>query len=142
MTGTTTEAPKTFEFPHACVIFGRVKNAEGKSLPSVFIQCVDEYAYQRELSVKPVRTYDRVPREVRNGLEYEVHPYLHPGIRRVHRVSKAVATAFLIRLQEQLEKYPTLLFTVKEGRELPLHRGFVHLHHRLLNYDDLSQKLL
>lgn len=129
--------PKTYEFAHATVQYTENHSlATGKVMPRLYVQVIDAYSYQRELTVE----YRHEPGDSKN-LYWEYHIYRHPGRRRVEKVSQKVATAFIERFLHLCEDYPVLLFN--EGTiDRPRSDGFVRLAERLHDGEKLSAGML
>jgi hypothetical protein len=130
---------KEFQFEHASVIY-RAEHSPVTStvMPKLEVQVIDQYAYQRELSVQfKHRAGDS------KDLYWEVHAYRHPGRRNIQEVSKVVAERFIERFLEICDKYSIFLFNnadLFEGK--PRSKGFVQLTERLLDGETCSVKLL
>ena len=117
---------KHFEFKHGTVTYTVEKDANGQDRPKLYIQIIDDYRYQRELSVQ----LRHEPGDMKS-LFWEIHAYKHAGIRQISRPTEKNAKAFIARILELAEKYPSLLFN--ERGERPSFEGFVHMHDHLLD---------
>jgi hypothetical protein len=125
-----------FEKAHATLVYTETKDFTGRARPKLYIQAMDAYRYQRELSIQlRHRPGDS------NDLYWEVHTYQHPGQHEVREVSKDVATRLINRIIELGETYPALLFNEANERQ-PRSEGFVHFHNALLWGAEPSVKLL
>jgi hypothetical protein len=106
---------KTFprlEKSHSCVIV--------RDDGSVFVQSIDAYGFQREMTVSPIV----------NG--FTVHVYQHPGRREIVKMTRAKGGKFLTRFLHLAEHYPTLLFPADgECPQLSRNHGFVLLCERI-----------
>jgi hypothetical protein len=128
---------ENLQFPeaHACLL---VTLEAGRS--KLYIQAIDAYARQRELSLR----FD--------GCEkWEMHVYMHPGLRRKIEVTPHVARSFMQIVVDRAKNYPTLLFnatTFEKDRQPPIVRmaqsqGFVRLHDQLLLFGcDLTPQFM
>ncbi len=128
---------KTFQFPHATVLFSNDHSlATGQKMPKLYVQAIDQYRFQRELSVD-------FRHEPGNSsiLFWESHVYQHPGRRHIVKLGKSQAEAFIIRFLELCEQYPSLLFNAEDSNR-ERHEGFVHLCERLHRGDMPSVNLL
>lgn len=72
---------------------------------TLYVQCVDAYGYQREISVRRVA---RSHESYASGA-HEITSYVHPGRRYSGVVSRGVARRFVSRFRELITEYPTLL---------------------------------
>lgn len=92
--------------------------------PRLFVMVLDEYGFQREMSV-----------ELKNrpGLTetfWECSVYMHPGRRWYQEASPSMAKRFIKKFLDLCENHPDLLFNKSEvGR--PRCKGFVLLAERL-----------
>lgn len=122
---------------HASVVYTNEHSAAtGRNMPKLYVQVIDAYRYQRELSVQ----LRWEPGNSKN-LFWEYHIYRHPGYRYIGTISEAVATRFIERFLEQSQQYPTLLFNEASDRQARC-EGFVHLAEKLHDGYELSVKLL
>lgn len=124
---------KIYQFEHATVIYkAELSVATGKVMPSLYVQAIDAYRYQRELSVSlRWRPGDS------KSLFWNMHAYQHALRRNEMELTPARAIGFIRRFIELCELFPSLLFN-KTGEHTtdtarPRHEGFVHLHDQLLN---------
>jgi hypothetical protein len=121
-----------FERAHATVIFkNELSAATGKRIPRLYVQCIDQYGYQREWSLQ--RTHK--PGDS-STTYWESHIYQHPGRREITEVSDSIAARCIGRFLYLCENYPTLLFNETAIRAQnapngtpdvrPRSEGFVH----------------
>lgn len=130
---------RTFQFEQATVMLTVSVDFKGRARPKLYIQAIDAYRYQRELSIE----YRHRPGNS-DDMYWECHAYRHPGVRHITEPSKAVAEKLIARILELCEKYPSLLFNSSDdaGPGRARHEGFVHFHDILLAGADPSVKLL
>ena len=104
------------------------------STDGLYVQSIDIYGFQRELTVRPSL----------DAGEYEVHSYIHPGIRSRQFVSRYVALHFIERFRELITKHPDLYFNATKTEPVFLARndGFVRLHTRLISGERFSVNLI
>lgn len=134
---TDIETGRIFQFGNATVIFKNKRSAAtGCKLPSLEIQVIDQYGYQREWSLSK-----RWEPGDSKSLFWESHIYQHPGRKETELVSEALAKRVLRRFLYLCEKYPTLIFNDADERRAR-HDGFVHFAERLHRGEALSTKLL
>lgn len=130
-----------FEKAHACVIFTCDKDFNGTPRPKLYIQAIDQYRYQRELSIE----YRHEPGDS-SKLFWECHAYRHPGRRHITQLSPAVAKRLIARILHLSAEYPSLLFNAQDNaadvHDRPRSEGFVHFHETLLDGAEPSVKLL
>lgn len=144
-----THEERNYEFPntHSCVLFSRKKDVNGVERPRLYVQCMDAYSRQLELSIE----YKHRAGSMEN-LFWEVHAYRHPGVRQRTEVSEKVATELIEHFLELCDSYTTLLFNNYKIRfeprrdvhvvDRPLNEGFVHFHTQLLDGAKPSKALL
>lgn len=106
----------------ACVL---VNHPCGK----LYVQALDAYGFQRELSVV----------EIPEG--FRVSVYMHPGRRESEQVSIKTGERFMARFLEITQSYRGLLFNPTEANR-PKNAGFVSLCERLHRGEAVSAKLL
>jgi len=130
---------RTIQFEAGTVMFSTTKDANGVLRPKLYIQTVDAYRYQRELSIALIHEPGNL-----KELKWEVHAYKHPRERHITIIGKATAEALIERLLHYAEKYPTLLFNEHNygPNKLPRHEGFVHCHDKLLAGEAPSSAIL
>lgn len=121
---------------HACVLYSEERDFNGRTLPKLYIQTIDAYRYQRELTIE-------LRREPGSSSVYfwECHAYKHPGQRNVQTVTKQVAESLIERILHLARNYPTLLFN-ENSETRARHEGFVHFHDRLLAGFTATVKML
>jgi hypothetical protein len=125
--------PITFQFEkaHACAIFTKEKDAKNVERPKLYIQCIDAYGRQLELSIQ----YRHEPGEF-DKMHWELHAYRHPGVREICTLPKKLAEEFISRILDLCARFPSLLFN-DPGHGLdkssPNCSGFVRLHTGLLD---------
>jgi hypothetical protein len=125
---------KEFQFEQATVIYSTVpSDVEGLAAPKLEVQVIDQYGFQRELSVQL-----RHRAGSSHSFCWEMHAYRHPGRRNIKEVPRHVAERFIARFLEICEKHPILLF----NDEMPRSMGFVRLSECLLDGATLSVRLL
>lgn len=129
------------QFEHASVVYtAELSAATGKVMPKLYVQAIDQYSFQRELSVGRIHE----PGDSKKIL-WESHIYQHPGRRFVQNVSESVAKRFTDRFLELCETYPALLFnkTGDHSKDVarPRHEGFVRLA-EMMHRGEFSVKLL
>lgn len=110
---------KTFphlEKSHSCAIV--------RDDGSLYVQSIDAYGFQREMTVAPVV----------DG--FSVHVYQHPGRREIVKMTRAKGGKFITRFLHLVEKYPTILFPA-EGQvpQLSRNHGFVMFSERVFRGD-------
>jgi hypothetical protein len=130
---------KVFQFEQATVIYSAEHApATGMVMPKLEVQVIDQYGYQRELSVG---FHHRAGNS--KAHYWEMHAYRHPGRRNIQELSKAVAERFINRFLEVSEKYPIFLFNnADNAKGEPRSRGFVQLSEQLLDGETCSVELL
>lgn len=131
---------KFYEFEQGTVIYNveHVPDKEG-AVPKLEVQVLDQYGYQRELSL---RFRDRQS-EKAFTYYWELHTYRHPGRRDIQHVSERLALIFIARFLEICEKYPILLFNPADSAKgEPRHKGFVQLSERLLDGERYGEHML
>lgn len=110
---------KTFphlEKSHSCAIV--------RDDGSLYVQSIDAYGFQREMTVAPIV----------DG--FTVHVYQHPGRREIVKMTRAKGGKFLSRFLHLAEKYPTLLFPADgECPQLSRNHGFVVFSERVFRGD-------
>lgn len=115
-----------------------VKNDRGQL--KLYVQLIDDYGYQRELTVEYVQNSDPLK------TLWRYHAYRHPGRRNISLASPEVAIHFIRKFFGQTKRYPSLLFNeqrIVDGKcERPTGAGFVHLNEQLLDGASLSVNLL
>jgi hypothetical protein len=130
---------KVYQFPHASVVFTADRwAATGRTMPRLYVQVVDAYRYQRELTVafrhRPGASGD---------LFWEGHIYRHPHRREVSEIDERTAKRFIVRFLYLCDNYPTLLFNEADpSRDRPQCEGFVHLAERLHDEPTFSANML
>lgn len=97
----------------ACVI-------QDGPLGALYVQCIDAYGFQRELSVHLFP----------NSGKADVTVYQHPGRRDVQTLPHGIGRQFVVRFADAVTKYPGSLFNAGT-LETPRCRGFVGLCERL-----------
>lgn len=112
---------QSIELPQAVIL---VKVQDNAQWPEFFIQAIDSYRYQRELTIKPKLN-------AQNTL-WEVHAYRHPGVRHICEITCEQAHLIIARLLEISTKYPVLLWNEETQEGRARHEGFVHFHDLLL----------
>jgi hypothetical protein len=115
------------QFEQGCMLVTDTTDYNGTVCPKLYIQVIDAYGYQRELSL----AYMRVPGRGDEGYRWEIYSYKHPGIRNISELNTLTATAMIVRLVELATKYPSLLFNEGTPRQAR-HNGFVRFHDLLL----------
>ena len=85
----------------------------------IFIQVLDAYGYQRELSISHV------------GGSFELHACRHPGRRFQSQIPEKLATKLIVRFLDLAQRFPSLLWN--HAGNMPRNSGFVHLHERMLD---------
>lgn len=134
-----------FEAAHSCAIYTVTDSHAGATAeenrppvkcPKLYVQSIDAYGFQRELSVGKIHRYD--PATGKTRFFWECHAYQHPGRREISEVSEYVATRFIAEFLKFCRSYPSLLFTETQ----PINRGFVALSERLLRGEKLSASML
>jgi hypothetical protein len=130
-----------FERSHACVLFTVTEDKAGQGMicPKLYVQAIDAYRFQREMSVALIHRYD--PTTGKTSYLWEAHTYKHPGQREIAELSADVAKRFIARFLELSEKYPSLLFN-ESTAERARNEGFVHLQERIFCSEPVSVKLL
>lgn len=134
--------PITYQFDsaHACVIFTKDKDVKGRERPKLYIQALDAYSRQLELSIQ----YTHTPGDI-DALGWELYAYRHPGVREKCVLTKAVAEKLIIRILYLCEHYPKLIFNESNygaGAGYARNYGFVMFHTRLLDGCTPSVRLL
>jgi hypothetical protein len=129
------------ERSHACVLFTLTESKAGKGAicPKLYVQAIDAYGFQREMSVALIHRYNVETGET--VYLWEAHTYQHPGRREIAELSANVAQRFIARFLELAEKYPDLLFNVGNDR-YARSSGFVTLQERIFRGVPFSVKLL
>jgi hypothetical protein len=125
------QEPITYQFEkeHACVQFTKEKDVKGRARPKLYIQAIDAYSRQLELSIQ----YTHTPGDI-DALGWELHAYRHPGVREKCVLTKAVAEKLISRILHLCEKYPALLFNESGyGVGYARNHGFVMFHTQLLD---------
>jgi len=103
--------------------FASVQVTIVNDLPKLYIQCIDAYGYQRELTIQ-VKIVDGV----RIGYS---HAYLHPYGRSEKNINPRQARNLIRRFITITQKWPELLFNKKsDSRETAT--GFVRWHTQLV----------
>ncbi len=121
-----------FERAHATVIYkNEISAATGERMPRLYVQCIDQYGYQREWSLQ--RTHKPGDSSV---TYWESHIYQHPGRREIAEVRGSIAAQCIARFLYLCENYPTLLFNetcIRAQNEpngtldiRPRSEGFIH----------------
>jgi len=123
--------PVNFQFEQATVNYkNEFSEATGRKMPKLDCMLLDQYGYQRELSV----SFRWRPGDSRD-LFWEISVYQHPNRRWSSEVSASYAEAFILRFAHLCIHYPSLLFN-NTGEHLtdkqrPRGEGFVRLCERL-----------
>lgn len=126
----------------ATVTIKRVKGAPGKGDQpfSIYIQAMDAYGYQREVSadINPnsnliLQNGGRHPDTCQLVLyDCEMVVYTHPGRRTPISLRRNKLQSLINRLEARIASYPFLLFhdnvISADGRLLPKNSGFVNWH--------------
>lgn len=146
-----------FESAHSCVLFtvsdslAGIKSGEAKKpfrVAKLYVQSIDAYGYQRELSVQRTHRYNVSTGET--VYYWESHVYCHPGRRNVQEISESQAKHFIAEFLRLAREYPTLLFNAAFWRAneeqtaanvMPRNSGFVHLCEMLHRGADLAHSL-
>jgi hypothetical protein len=129
---------KEFQFEQATVVYtAEHLAAAGIVMPMLSVQVLDQYGYQRELTVHLCHTGGDS-----ETLDWDVHTYRHPGRRYIQQVSTAVAERFIERFLEICEKFPIFLFNSADNSGSPRSKGFVQLSEQLLDGAKCSVRLL
>ena len=102
------------ETASACLIH---TTPHGKA--KLFVQVLDAYGYQRELTISHV------------GGAFELHAYRHPGRRFQSQIPEKLATKLISRFLDLAQRFPSLLWN--HAGNMPRNSGFVHLHERMLD---------
>lgn len=106
----------------------------------LYVQLVDVYGYQRELSV------ERVPHADAEQTFWRSHAYQHPGRRQISVISQNTAIGFIHKFLGQVKRYPSLLFNDDQIEDGKLQRargdGFVQLNESLLRGRSLNARML
>lgn len=124
----------TRNYMNASVVYTENHNeATGRVMPSLSVQVIDDYGFQREFYLR----YRHEPGNSKN-LYWEWVIYQHPTRRNSGTVSTAVAQKFLERFHTLINDYSSLLF----GEGPPNNRGFVQLAETLHANDTLSMRML
>jgi hypothetical protein len=115
-----------FRAAHSCVIFTNDKSAAtGRKMPKLYIQSIDEYGYQRELTIQ----FRYEPGDSGNCY-WESHIYMHPGRRAIAKLGKSQAENVILRIISLARDYPDLLFNVTSSNR-PRNAGFVRFAEQL-----------
>ncbi len=117
-----------FESSMSTVQFNEGTVADDK-YPSMFIQSIDAYGFQREVVVR----FDK------DKNEYSFHSYMHPYIRHIKFISRKEGEEILQAIVNLLEKTPNVWF---DPAVTPRAKGFVMFHTRLLSGAIPSKKIL
>lgn len=131
-----------YQFENASVVYtADFSLATDRVMPKLDVMVIDQYRYQRELSV----AFRHEPGDSKKLL-WEYHAYRHPGRRYIGTISKSVGQRFINRFLDLCENYPSLLFN-RAGEHTsianrPRAEGFVHLSEQLLDGWEFSVKLL
>ena len=129
-----------FEASHACVLFTVDKDANTVERPKLYIQCLDAYGRQLELSIQ----YRHEPGDMKK-LFWELHAYRHPGIREICKLTAKMGEDMIKRIIDLCERFPGLLFNesaFRNGTYYPNCHGFVLMHTQLLDGHKPSLDLL
>ena len=118
-----------FQFEQGCLLVTEVTDFNGNVCQKLYIQAIDAYRYQRELSIEFMRVHGRSDEA---SYHWQIHAYKHPGIREISQPEPMVAKGMINRLVDLATKYPDLLFN-KGTADRARHEGFVHFHDVLLN---------
>jgi hypothetical protein len=90
----------------------------------VFIQCLDAYGYQREMSIRPVE-----------NKMFRVHVYVHPGRREIKQVGNHAGKNFIDKLLRTCTDNPQLLFNPSIAHASfsysPRNYGFILMQERI-----------
>ena len=129
-----------FEEASASVIYN-VFEHDGKPMPKLYVQVIDQYGFQRELTVQRLREHET------NECYWEYHVYMHPGRHWFQKCTDLMAKRFVARFLEWCEKHPELLFNppeviIETKRFKPRCEGFVRLAEQLHLKVMLNSKLL
>lgn len=125
------------ESAHACVILTLDKDCNGQERIKLYIQAIDAYCYQRELSIQ----YRHEPGNL-DKMFWECHAYRHPGIRCIKTLAPAIAKRLIGRILYLAKNYPSLLFNDAGSGGRAVSEGFVHFHDMLLAGYEPTCKLL
>lgn len=142
--GTIMPEPVIYQFNHATVIYKEeFSAATGKIMPSLHVQIIDQYRYQREFNVEYCHESGNTinKKNPSQNCYWQYCIYKHPGRRYVDRIQPKVAKQFIERFLHLCKEYPTLLFN-KENDRLARHDGFVHMAELLHDGMSLSIKIL
>ncbi len=113
--------PLRYSFePFASVQFNEGQAQPIDNHPSMFVQCMDAYSYQRELIIE-------WSKESNN---YIIHSYLHSSMRNIQNVSKLLGERIMDKFNTHCRDYPYTLFNSNDTR--PRAEGFVGFHTKCL----------
>ena len=124
------ELKETIEVPH-----GTVQTFGSDGLSRLYVQAIDAYGFQRELTIRS------------DGVGYECLVYQHPGRREIFKVSQRKGREFIKAFVKQVKEYPVLMFNdtgypaSATQLQRPRHEGFVRLCEQLHRGEPLSPLL-
>lgn len=127
------------EFDNASVVYTTDHSAAtGKVMPKLYIQAMDAYRYQWELTIG----YRHRPGDSKD-LYWEGHIYRHPGMRQIQELDARTGKGMISRILELCHDYPTLLFNANNVPQgYARHEGFIHMAVALLDGQQFSTKRL
>jgi hypothetical protein len=121
-----TFTPQVIQVEQGTIIMKTDADANGVIRPSLYIQVIDAYRYQRELTIG-LRHSDGDMKK----LHWESHAYTHPNFRHVMTLTPINAQKVITRILDLANNSRILLFNDAHPLQAR-HEGFVHFHNLLL----------